>query len=192
MRFAEKVRQSKTQVKSWIPEMNHFVVEQDQFAVVNESVLWAEIAVHQTVFVIERFPRQVAEECAGFGHPLGRIEVVWFYSETLEICGVGERVAKFRARRGRFAVYCPEEQAELLEMIRDYPPGKQDRFPIVVWLGDRCHAQQMIRHVFEEESRSGPRRAQPIETTQGFCLHSNPLRTAEPVYVDSQFRQRLF
>ncbi len=51
MGFAQKVRQRKPNVKGGISEVNHFVIEQNQFALVDECVLGTEVAVNKTVFV---------------------------------------------------------------------------------------------------------------------------------------------
>ena len=66
MRLAEEVRQRKPQVKGRISNMNHFVIEQNQFVLVDERVLGTEIAVNQAVFMKQRFPGQRVQKAGGF------------------------------------------------------------------------------------------------------------------------------
>ena len=51
MRLAEEVRQRKPQVKTRISNVNDFVIEQDQFVLVDKRVFGTEITVDQAVFV---------------------------------------------------------------------------------------------------------------------------------------------
>src|SRR5580658_4900600 len=60
MRLAEKVCQSKPHIKSRITKVNHLVIEQNQFAPIDERVFRAKIAVNQAVFVTQCLLRQRA------------------------------------------------------------------------------------------------------------------------------------
>src|ERR1700688_905402 len=61
-----------------------------------------------------------------------------------------------------------------------------------MFLWYRFHAHQVIRGVFEDKSRSRPWRSPLIKPAKSLCFYSDPLRAAEPVHLDTQFRQRLF
>ena len=85
IRFAEKVRQSESNIKRRISVVNHFVVQQDQFAPVEKSVLRTEIAVHQAKFVALGLFRQCSQKTTGRGYPLGGVKVIGLQSQALEI-----------------------------------------------------------------------------------------------------------
>ena len=47
VRLAQKVRKGKSEIKGWISEMNHFVIDEDQFVFVDQNIFGTEIAVHK-------------------------------------------------------------------------------------------------------------------------------------------------
>lgn len=67
MCFAEKVRESKSHIEGRLPPMDHFVIEKDQFALIQERILWAEVSMNQTDLVKQRFSRQRLEKAGGCG-----------------------------------------------------------------------------------------------------------------------------
>src|SRR5579863_1301735 len=117
MRLAEKVRQRKSQVKSRISDVNHFIIEQNQFVLEDECVLRAEIAVNQTVSMLQCFLCQRIQKGGRFRGRLGCINVVRLQAKGFEVGGIGEQFADFRYGLRRSTVYSSEERAKLLEMI---------------------------------------------------------------------------
>src|ERR1700733_12490668 len=143
VRLAEEVRQSEANVKSGISKVNHFVVEQNQFAAVHQSILRAEIAVDQTVFVIERLARERVEKFGCRSAFLGGIKVIRFQAEALEVGGIGEGFRDLRPGLRRLAVDGAKKQSELLEMVGNDLSRQQDGLPILVLLGYPDHAQKV-------------------------------------------------
>src|SRR5579862_854667 len=119
MSLAEKVCQSEAYIKSRIAEVNHFVVKQNQLFPVDECVLRAEIAAHQTVFVAERLPCQGLEKVGRLGNVVRSIKVVRFQTETLEVGCVGKFLRYFEAGLRRTAVNSAKKKSELFEMVRN-------------------------------------------------------------------------
>jgi len=121
MSLAEKVRQAKPNVKRRISKVNNLVVQENQLAPIDKSVLWTEVAMNQAEFVAERFLGQCLQKTGGCWSVLGGIAIIRSQSQTVEIRSIGKRFAEFGPRFGGLAVYSSKKRAELFEMIRNNP-----------------------------------------------------------------------
>ncbi len=122
MRLAEKVRQAKPNVKRRISKVNNLVVQENQLAPIDKSILRTEVAVNQAKFVAQRFLGQCLQKTGGCWSLLGGIAIIRSQSQALEIRSIGKRSAKFWPRFGGLAVDGSKKKAELFEVIRNNPP----------------------------------------------------------------------
>src|SRR5580692_2933133 len=97
MRLAKKMGQSESYVKGWISEVNDFIIKQNQFVPIDESVLRTKVAVHQTIFAVQRFLRQQSEKCGSGWKILRGVKVVWIQPKIFEVGGIGKHCASLRA-----------------------------------------------------------------------------------------------
>src|SRR5690348_2763831 len=73
MGLAEKVRHRKTHVEGRVSKVNHFVIQQNEFAVIEECVFRTVIPVNQAEFGAHRVLRQHPEKTGGRRKSLSRI-----------------------------------------------------------------------------------------------------------------------
>ena len=98
MRFAEKVRQAKPNVKRRISKVNNFVVQKNQLAPIDKSVLWTEVAVNEAEFVAERFLDQSLQKTRGCWSVLGCIAIIRSQPQAVEIRSVRKRTDEVPAQ----------------------------------------------------------------------------------------------
>src|ERR1700722_1580698 len=109
MRFTQEMGQRETDIEGGISEMNHFVIEQNQFSVIDQRVLRAEIAVHKTIFVKQGFLCERVEKRAGIGYFVSSVKVIRFQAQALKVAGVCKRPGKFIFPIGGLAVNGAEQ-----------------------------------------------------------------------------------
>src|SRR5271165_2661588 len=95
--LTHEVGQSKPHIETWISEMNHFVVKQNQFAPIDQRIFRAEVAVNQAVSVMHCLLDQRVQKSGGSRGFLGGVEVIRFETKALEICEVSKDIDDFGA-----------------------------------------------------------------------------------------------
>src|SRR5882724_5084947 len=163
MSLAEKMGQSKPNIERRIPEVNDLVIQQDQFAAIDKSVLWAEIAVNQAEFMAHGFLGQRPKKTGGCRSLLGGIKVIRLQAKAVEICCVCKRFANLWSGLRGLAVNGTQNEPKLFKVLGNDPAREQDRLPILVLLRYRVHRHQVIRGILEGKRWGCARRSQSIK-----------------------------
>src|SRR5882724_45388 len=117
MRFAEKVCQGKPHVERRVSKVNYLMIQQNQFAPTDKSVLRTEIAVNQAKFMAHGFLCQRFKEIGGCWSVLGGIKVIRLQSEALEMYRFCKRSPSFWPRLGGLAMDGTKKKTELFKVI---------------------------------------------------------------------------
>src|SRR5207248_6288321 len=131
VRLAEQMGQGKADVESRIAEVEHFMVKQDQFALVHEDVFGAVVAVDETEAAGQCLCDQLPEEIARGGNLLRGVAIVGLDAERLEEGSILKQRVQVRPACG-MQVDRANEAAELIEMVLEDVVAEEKGFEIVM------------------------------------------------------------
>ena len=192
MSLAQQVGQRKPYVESGIPEMDHFMVEQDKFAVVEQNVLGAVIAMHDSEACVQRLLNQGFKKYLRLRDLFRGVAVIRFQAKCLENGAVAENFSGENPFLCRISMDSAEQARELLNVSDLDFASEENGLPVPVRLGYGGHCDHMRAAILEEKRRDGSGRRYPEQPFQPARFGVNPPRIAVPIYGDSQFAQRLF
>src|SRR5258706_1972604 len=159
MGFAQQMSEGKADVEGRIAEMNHLVVEQDQFALVDENIFGAVVAVDQAEAAGVSGLDDLVKRAGRLRELLGGVAVVGLDAQRFEEGAVFKKRVQVRPR-GRFEMDRADEAAELIEMVLDDVVGEKKRFEVVVRIGNGGHGEEILLAIIKNERRDGAGRSQ--------------------------------
>ena len=157
----------------------------------DKDVFGAVVAVDEGELAEAGVEDELFEEAVRLRDLAGGVAVVGFDSQGFEEGAVGEALAELDAALVAAAVDRGEEAGELLDVVGDDVAGEEEGFPVVVWLGDGLHGEQVVGGVLEDQRGDGAGRGEVGEVLEGEGFALDAAGVAEPVGGDAEFGEGL-
>ncbi len=92
---------------------------------------------------------------------------------------------------GSFAMDGAEQGRELVDVIGNHLAAQEHLLPVLMRLRHRCHGDEVVLEILEDERRGGSRRRDPFQPAQSQRFAVHPLDRGEPIDLDAQLGERL-
>lgn len=191
MGLAQEMGHRKADVEHGVAPMNDLVVDEDQAIPMNEDVLGAVVAVHQSETAPASLLDQRPQEGSRGGDFAGGEGVERFEAQLLEELNVGkDRFERIGGEAGT-PVNGPQQLSKLPDVIGIDRSRQEKGLPILVRWRHGFHGEEVMLLVFEHEGGDRARRrerGQPPHA-EGFAV--DPFRAAMPGGRDTKSAERL-